>query len=75
VWCCQHQFVLGQRPVNTKSNEITTIPEFLAFQDIENSSITLDAIGISELQRFKSYDKKQIVFSLSKVISQGCDQN
>jgi predicted transposase YbfD/YdcC len=37
--------VLGQTAVNAKSNEITAIPELLAMLDIENSIITLDAMG------------------------------
>jgi predicted transposase YbfD/YdcC len=45
AWSCQHQLVLGQVAVDNKSNEITTIPELLTMLDIENSIITLDAIG------------------------------
>lgn len=45
AWSCQHQLVLGQVAVNQKSNEITAIPELLNLLDIENSIITLDAMG------------------------------
>jgi len=45
AWSCQHQLVLGQTAVNEKSNEITAIPELLAMLEIENSIITLDAMG------------------------------
>ena len=45
AWSCQHQLVLGQTAVNEKSNEITAIPELLTMLDIENSIITLDAMG------------------------------
>ena len=45
AWSCQHQLVLGQVAVNQKSNEITAIPELLGLLDIENSIITLDAMG------------------------------
>lgn len=45
AWSCQHQLVLGQVAVDTKTNEITAIPELLAMLDIENSIITLDAMG------------------------------
>lgn len=45
AWSCQHQLVLGQTAVNEKSNEITAIPELLSMLDIENSIITLDAMG------------------------------
>jgi predicted transposase YbfD/YdcC len=45
AWSCQNQLVLGQTPVAEKSNEITAIPERLNLLDIENSIITLDAMG------------------------------
>lgn len=45
AWSCQHQLVLGQIAVNEKSNEITAIPALLKLLDIENSIITLDAMG------------------------------
>ena len=45
AWSCQHQLVLGQVAVDTKTNEITAIPELLTMLDIENSIITLDAMG------------------------------
>ena len=45
AWSCQHQLVLGQTTVNEKSNEMTAIPELLSMLDIENSIVTLDAMG------------------------------
>jgi predicted transposase YbfD/YdcC len=45
AWSCQHQLVLGQTAVDAKTNEITAIPELLTMLDIENSIITLDAMG------------------------------
>lgn len=45
AWSCQHQLVLGQTAVDRKTNEITAIPELLTMLDIENSIITLDAMG------------------------------
>ena len=45
AWSTRHQLVLGQRAVDSKSNEITAIPELLNLLDIENSIITLDAMG------------------------------
>lgn len=45
AWSCQHQLVLGQVAVDSKTNEITAIPELLNMLDIENSIITLDAMG------------------------------
>lgn len=45
AWSCQHQLVLGQVAVDNKTNEITAIPELLSMLEIENSIITLDAMG------------------------------
>ncbi len=45
AWSCQHQLVLGQVVVGNKTNEITAIPELLTMLDIENSIVTLDAMG------------------------------
>lgn len=45
AWSCQHQLVLGQTAVDRKTNEIIAIPELLTMLDIENSIITLDAMG------------------------------
>ncbi len=45
AWSCQYQLVLGQVATDEKSNEITAIPELLYLLDIENSIITLDAMG------------------------------
>ncbi|RYV03848.1 ISAs1 family transposase [Shewanella sp. OPT22] len=45
AWSSQHKLVLGQSAVDEKSNEITAIPELLSLLDIENSIITLDAMG------------------------------
>jgi len=36
---------LGQKAVSQKSNEITAIPELLSFIDIENTIVTIDAMG------------------------------
>ena len=48
AWSCQHQLVLGQTAVDNKTNEITAIPELLTLLDIENSIITLDAMGCQQ---------------------------
>jgi predicted transposase YbfD/YdcC len=48
AWSCQHQLVLGQTAVDAKSNEITAIPELLTMLDIENSIVTLDAMGCQQ---------------------------
>lgn len=48
AWSCQHQLVLGQTAVDSKTNEITAIPELLTMLDIESSIITLDAMGCQQ---------------------------
>ena len=48
AWSCEHQLVLGQTAVDAKTNEITAIPELLTMLDIENSIITLDAMGCQQ---------------------------
>ncbi len=40
--------MLGQTAVDSKTNEITAIPELLTMLDIENSIITLDAMGCQQ---------------------------
>ena len=37
--------ILAQLPVDSKTNEITVIPELLKLLDIRGSVITIDAIG------------------------------
>ena len=37
--------VLGQRQTDTKSNEITAIPQLLALLDIRGATVTIDAMG------------------------------
>lgn len=45
AWACQNRVVLGQRKVDSKSNEITAIPVLLELLDIKGSIITIDAMG------------------------------
>lgn len=40
-----YKFVIGQLKINEKTNEITGIPKLLKFLDIEDTVITIDAIG------------------------------
>jgi len=41
----EHRLVLGQLKVNSKSNEITVIPQLLEMLHISGSIITIDAMG------------------------------
>ena len=45
AWASEHHLVLGQHRVESKSNEITAIPDLLNLLDIKGAIITLDAMG------------------------------
>jgi len=45
AWASQNGMVLGQVKVDTKSNEITAIPELLSLLEIAGCIVTIDAIG------------------------------
>lgn len=45
AWASDRNLVLGQIKVDEKSNEITAIPELLDFLEIEDATITIDAMG------------------------------
>jgi len=45
AWASEQGLVLGQRCVDSKSNEITAVPELLDQLALQNSIVTLDAMG------------------------------
>ncbi len=45
AWASEQGLVLGQRSVDGKSNEITAVPELLDQLALQNSIVTLDAMG------------------------------
>jgi predicted transposase YbfD/YdcC len=45
AWASQSRLVLAQRKVETKSNEITAIPEVLRLLELEGCTVTIDAMG------------------------------
>lgn len=45
AWATQNRLVLGQVAVDSKSNEITALPELLAMLDLEDQIVTMDAMG------------------------------
>ena len=45
AWATENRLVLGQKKVNTKSNEITAIPELLNVLAIKGCLISIDAMG------------------------------
>ena len=58
AWACENQLVLGQIKVDDKSNEITAIPELLDALFIENSVVTIDAMGCQKSIAEKIREKK-----------------
>ena len=60
AWSKEDGFSLGQKVVNTKSNEITAIPELLEKIQIKGQVVTIDAMGtqtaIAEKIRLKRGD-------------------
>lgn len=45
AWASEQNIVLGQVKTQEKSNEITAIPELLNILSIENTVVTIDAMG------------------------------
>jgi predicted transposase YbfD/YdcC len=45
AWAVENEIVVGQRKVDEKSNEITTIPELLKILAISGCIVTIDAMG------------------------------
>jgi len=45
AWCQANQLVLAQEKVDEKSNEITAIPKLLKWLDLQNRTVTIDAMG------------------------------
>jgi predicted transposase YbfD/YdcC len=55
AWSSESQLVLAQTKVSSKSNEITAIPILLDVLDIEDSIITIDAMGTQKKIADKIY--------------------
>lgn len=45
AWCQQNHLVLGQLATEEKSNEITAIPKLLELLDLNNATVSIDAMG------------------------------
>lgn len=45
AWASEQHLTLGQVTVDSKSNEITAIPELLALLDLHGALVTIDALG------------------------------
>lgn len=48
AWATQNRMVLGQRKVDSKSNEITAIPELLPLLHLKGCIVTIDARGCQQ---------------------------
>jgi len=58
AWACANNMVLGQVRTSEKSNEITAIPELLELLDIEQATITIDAMGTQKNIAKQIVDRK-----------------
>lgn len=58
AWSCQINMVIGQLRVNEKSNEITAIPTLIDLLDIQNCTVTIDAMGCQTDIADKIIEKK-----------------
>jgi predicted transposase YbfD/YdcC len=45
AWAAENRLILAQLDVDTKSNEITAIPDLLTLIDLRESTVTIDAMG------------------------------
>ena len=45
AWASENRLVVGQVAVETKSNEITAIPQLLTLLQLEGTTVTIDAMG------------------------------
>jgi predicted transposase YbfD/YdcC len=57
AWSVENNLCLGQLKTETKSNEITAIPEILDLLDIKGSIITIDAMGTQKAIAEKIIEK------------------
>jgi predicted transposase YbfD/YdcC len=58
AWVSENRICVGQEKVEDKSNEITAIPNVLDSLDIEDSVVTIDAIGTQTAIAGKIREKK-----------------
>lgn len=58
AFCHQNRLTLCQETVHEKSNEITAIPNLLDLLDLENCTVTIDAMGCQKAIAEKIREKK-----------------
>ena len=57
AWATQYHLSLGQVAVDTKSNEITAIPQLLEMLDLHGALVTIDAMGCQKAIAKKIVDR------------------
>jgi predicted transposase YbfD/YdcC len=58
AWASAQRIVLGQKAVDSKSNEITAIPQLLAMLALKGATVTIDAMGCQKEIAGVIIDKK-----------------
>src|SRR3989304_9006241 len=48
TWASKNNLILGQIKTEKKSNEITAIPKLLDMIDVQNCTVTIDAMGFQK---------------------------
>jgi len=67
AWATSNKLVLGQRKVDSKSNEITAIPELIKVLDFAGCIVTIDAIGCQkEIVNLISQKDADYIIALKK---------
>lgn len=58
AWASENRLVLGQRVVDSKSNEITALPQLLDILELSGCIVTIDAIGCQTAIAERIIDKQ-----------------
>ena len=67
AWATANRLVLGQVKVDSKSNEITAIPELLKVLSLRGGIVTIDAIGCQkEIVKLIAQQEADYVITLKK---------
>ena len=67
AWATTNRLVLGQVKVDSKSNEITAIPELLKVLSLRGCIVTIDAIGCQkEIVKLIAQQEADYVITLKK---------
>jgi predicted transposase YbfD/YdcC len=65
AWASKNDLILGQIKTEKKSNEITAIPKLLDMIDIQNATVTIDAMGCQkEIAKKIIQNKANYIFAL-----------